>query len=367
MSSNPRRQFLHQGLQQGLHCAVTAAGLGLAANPANGANSSAATALRQHPEGRPFRVLMISYRGTTDVDRGFQAFLTEAGLDVHYTLRDVAQDVARLPAVLEEVPALRPDLIYTWGTPITLGVVGAYDQAPRPGQVHDVPVVFALVAEPQRARIVQNLQAPERNVTGAVHVVPLDTQMRLMRNYRAFDKVGVLYNASEPNSQAIVEQMRQNPGLRNGLVARTFARDEQGRPTADGVEALIAEIKAAGAQWLYLLPDTFLGTIYDRVSPAALGQQLPTFGAAELAVRSGGALAGLVSRYFSVGQLAGAKAVDLLAGGKRPRDVPVDTLKRFSLLVNMQTARQLQLYPPLELLNYAEVIAVGPGSRGVTS
>ena len=33
----------------------------------------------------------------------------------------------------------------------------------------------------------------------------------------------------------------------------------------------------------------------------------------------------------------------------------------------IETARQLQLYPPLELLNYAEVIAIGPGSRGVAS
>ena len=72
------------------------------------------------------------------------------------------------------------------------------------------------------------------------------------------------------------------------------------------VVPVIADIKRAGAQWLYLLPDTFLGTIYDRVTPAALAQQLPTFGAAELAVRSGGALAGLVSRYYSVGQLAAA-------------------------------------------------------------
>ena len=54
------------------------------------------------------------------------------------------------------------------------------------------------------------------------------------------------------------------------------------------------------------------------------------------------------------------------------RDVPVETLKRFSLMVNMQAARQLQLYPPIDLLNYAEVIAIGPagmgaGAKGVAS
>lgn len=121
-------------------------------------------------------------------------------------------------------------------------------------------------------------------------------------------------------------------------------------------------IQRAGAQWLYLLPDTFLGTVYGRVTPAALQLKLPSFGAAELAVRSGGALLGLVSRYWSVGQLAGAKAAQILVEGKAPAQVPVETLKRFSLLVNMRVAHSLHLYPPIDMLNYAEVIAVGDGA-----
>ena len=71
------------------------------------------------------------------------------------------------------------------------------------------------------------------------------------------------------------------------------------------------------------------------------------------------ALTGLVSRYYSVGQLAGAKAVEILVGGKSPATIPVERLKRFSLLVNMRVAHSLRLYPPIDMLNYAEVIAVG--------
>ena len=84
-------------------------------------------------------------------------------------------------------------------------------------------------------------------------------------------------------------------------------------------------------------------------------------------MRSGAALTGLVSRYYSVGQLAGAKAVEILVGGKSPATIPVERLKRFSLLVNMRVAHSLRLYPPIDMLNYAEVIAIGPGSRGVAS
>ncbi len=350
-----RRHFLSHGLRH-------AAGLSLLPllPPAWSAGTTPTPRLR-HPTGRPFRILMLTFRGETDVDRGFRAYLADAGLDAQFTVRDVQQDAGRVPAILRDTAPWQPDLIYAWGTPITLAVVGPHDAASQSGFVRDIPVVFALVAAPLQSRIVAQLDAPGRNVTGAVHVVPTDVQLRAMQSYRPFQKLGVLYNAAEPNSRAIVAQARefcQRSGAQ--LLERTFRTNATGAPVADGVEDLVAQLHAAGAQWLYLLPDTFLGSLYERIAPTALKLQLPSFGAAELAVRSGGALVGLVSRYYSVGQLAGAKALDILVAGKSPAQVPVETLKRFSLLVNMQVARSLRLYPPIDMLNYAEVIAIGP-------
>ena len=313
---------------------------------------------------REFHVLMITFRGETEVDQGFREQLAQAGLRVRYTVRDVQQDVGRVPAILQEARALKPDLIYTWGTPVTLAVVGAWDDPDPSRFIRDIPVVFALVAAPQRSRIVRSLQAPGGNVTGAVHVVPFDVQLRVMQRYRPLRKLGVLYNDAEANSRVIVEDARaicQAQGL--DLVAHSFRRDVQGQPVAEGVEQLIAQIHAEGAEWLYLLPDTFLGSQYGRVIPAAQQLRLPCFGAAELAVRAGGALVGLVSRYHSVGQLAGAKALEILAGGKTAGQLPVETLQRFSLLVNMRVAHSLRLYPPIDMLNYAEVIAMGDAPR----
>ena len=348
-----RRQFLTHSLRH-------SAGLSLL-SLAPWAVADPNTTQLQHASGRPFRILMITFRGETEVDKGFRAYLNEAGLQVQFTVRDVAQDVSRVPAILQEAEKLPPDLIYVWGTPATLAVVGPFDGAEGSGFVRDIPVVFALVAAPLESRIVAQLEAPGHNVTGAVHVVPTPVQLRAMQSYRPFQKMGVLYNSAEQNTRAIVAQTRtfcQQQGLE--LVERTLRTQASGLPTGDGVEDLVAELHAAGAQWLYLLPDTFVGSLFHRIAPAALALQLPSFGATELSVRSGGALVGLVSRYYSVGQLAGAKARDILVGGKAPGQVPVETLKRFSLLVNMQVAHRLRLYPPIDMLNYAEVIAIGP-------
>lgn len=305
----------------------------------------------------PFRIYRITYRGRTPVEDGFDNYLAANGVSVEFIERDAGRDTSKMPAFVEEIRELKPDLVYTWGTGVTLGAAGRYDAGDPSKYITDIPVVFALVSAPLKSGLVADLDHPGRNVTGAVHVVPTETQLRAMASYRAFTKLGVLFTPTEPNSVAIVEELgRLQETLGFELVAREFRIDGDGKPTADGVEDLIAEIKQGGAEWLYLLPDTFLGSVYDRVVPAALAEKLPTFGAAELAVREGGALVALVSRYYSVGQLAASKAIKILSGEALPEDIPIETLSRFSLIINMEVAKELELYPPIEMLNYAEVI-----------
>ena len=309
--------------------------------------------------GKTHRILMITFRGETEVEKGFKDHLAASGIKVDLVARDVARDVKNVPAILEEAAKNRPDLIYTWGTPVTLAVAGTHDAPNKvPAGLEGIPQVFALVAAPVQSKIVPALAGHGRNLTGAVHVVPTDVQLRAMNSYRPYKRLGVLYTESEQNSRAIVLQAREWLKANGGtLVERTLNVDSAGKPTPEGIEDKVAEIKRDGAEWLYILPDTFLGLHYGRAMPAALAQKLPTFGAVELAVRTGGALVGLVSRYRSVGQLAAARAIDILEGRKPASSLPIETLKRFSIIVNLRTAKALGgIYPPIDMLNYAEII-----------
>ena len=341
-----RRTFLNHGL---------VLSLGLSAPLVYAQSSTSA---------RTPRILMITFRGETDVEKGFRASLRSAGVNADILSRDVNRDVKNVGAILKAAVEFKPDLIYTWGTPVTLEVTGTY-AAPKEHALSHVPVVFVMVAAPLRSLIVPSLAGHKRNITGAVHVVPTDVQMRAIQSYKPATKIGVLYTSTEQNSKAIVADMRDY-GKRSNVqvIERTFALDAAGRPTADGMESLIADIRREGAQWLYLLPDTFSGSVHSRITPAALAEKMPTFAATENAMRAGGALVGLVCRYTSVGQLAAAKAIDILVHGKPATSLPVETLKRFSLIVNMRVAHALGgVYPPLEMLNYAEII--NPGQAGL--
>ncbi|MFN3547876.1 MAG: ABC transporter substrate binding protein, partial [Mesorhizobium sp.] len=151
-------------------------------------------------QARPFRIYRITYRGRTEVEDGFDDYLASNGVAVEFIERDADRGTARLPGFIEEIRALKPDLVYTWGTPVTLGIAGRYDAEDRSAVIGDIPVVFALVASPLAAGLVRDNARPGRLLTGAVHVVPTETQLRAMHAYRPITRLGVLYTGSEQNS-----------------------------------------------------------------------------------------------------------------------------------------------------------------------
>ncbi len=324
---------------------------------ANGQEPSA-----RRTAARPYRIYAITFRGMTEVEKGFEEYFASRKIPVQITYRDLNRDATRMPGFLDEIRATRPDLIYTWGTSVTLGVLGPYDGVNPKQHITDIPVVFTLVASPTLAKIVSAQEPVSRpNVTGVIHVAPVAAQLKGMAAYRPFKTLGVLYTPTEKNSVAVLEEIRKL-GRERGFdtVERTFRLDANRKVIADGAADLVRELKEGKAQWLYLPPDSFLGTLaQDVIIPAAMEAGLPTFASTEQLMQAG-ALTGLVSRYYSVGQFTAHKAEQILVGKQAAATIPIETLKRFSYQVRISAAERLKLPPPLPMLNYAEIITDAP-------
>lgn len=302
---------------------------------------------------KPYRLYMVTWRGMTDAEAGFKEYLARRAVPVEYTWRDAGQDRARLAEFSREIAATRPDLVYTWGTSVTIGIAGTH-ASPAPA-VAAIPVVFSIVADPVGAGIVPVLAKPGRDVTGVSHVAPLAAQLEAMRAYRPFSTLGVLFNSAEANSVAAVEELRLESKRRGFKLAEaSFAVGADGRPLAEGIEERVAGLRAAGAEWLYLGPDTYLFTQIARVAAAAKKERLPTFATTE-SYLEGEVLAGLVSRFRQIGEFAAFKAEQILLGKRKAREVPVETLARFSFIVRMDVAKALDILPPITVFNYAEL------------
>lgn len=310
---------------------------------------------------KPFRIYAITFRGMTDVERGFQDYFASRRIPVEITFRDLARDASRMPGFIEEIRQTKPDLVYTWGTSVTLGVVGSYDEPDRSRYIHDIPVVFTLVAAPVLAKIVPDLKSSRRNVTGVFHVAPTETQIRAMASYRPVKTIGILYTPTEQNSVVVVDEVREvarKLGFR--VVAKAFKVDAAKKVSSEGAADMIRQMKQENVDWLYLPPDSYLGTQAKAlVIPSAMANGLPTFASTEQLMEAG-ALTGLVSRYHAIGQFTAYKAEQILVRKIPPSRIPVETLSRFSLQIRMDAAEALKLPPPLQMFNYAELLTAEP-------
>ncbi|MBP2298712.1 ABC transporter substrate-binding protein [Azospirillum picis] len=348
MSIDPRDFGIHR---RSLLKLAAAGGLALPAA------SLAGQALATVPD-RTFRIMMVLGRGESDNEYGFKDYLARRGLKTEFTIRNTGGDTGKLPAIMEEIRDTRPDLIYSWGTPQTRALVGPYDDPDPRKYITDIPVVFTFVAAPTDAKIVRDLNRPGRNVTGTIHIAPIAVQLNTIQAYRPVKRLGVVYNPQERNSILTIENLRAEAGPRGlELIEEPVPLNDRGEPISAAVPDAIARVARRGGEVLYIGPDTFIA-FHNRtvVASEALRLGLPTFSVTELIVRTDKAMLALASSAYGIGRFTAFKAAQILVDGGTPADIPVETLKRFSIIINMATVRALEYYPPIGLLNFAEII-----------
>ncbi|NIY74353.1 ABC transporter substrate-binding protein [Thalassospira sp. HF15] len=306
-------------------------------------------------EAKPLKIAMILWRGETRVEDGFRAYFADRDIPVDLQIFDIGRDLERIPDIIAEIRKDPPDLVYTWGTGVTSRVAGKYDQVDPAQNITDLPVVFVMVSSPWKTSIAAPAGQTRPNVTGATHIAPLAAQIQAIRAYRPMTKLGVVYNSQEDNSISNVEDL-QALGAEMGFEVLTAPLGQAEDPSPDDIGPAVSDLAKRGADILYIGPDNFIGTYRDVLTDAGFTNGLAAFSATELEVRDGQAMLGLVSRYELVGRLAASKVESILLDGVSPSDIPVETLERFSYLINFASARRLEMYPPLSLLDYAEII-----------
>jgi putative ABC transport system substrate-binding protein len=262
-----------------------------------------------------------------------------------------------VPAIVAEARQLRPDLIATWGTGITQAVIGRHDAVDPMVHVTDIPVVYMYVGNPVESRIARDAnQSGRPNVAGANTSVPIDAQINLLTRYRKVERIAMLYN----DDPAAVSQAAS---ARRAMEARGIAVLERRipalagtkRPDPAAIEPAIEALAADRPDFLYYVGSSFTLANVGTITSAAIGRGIPAFSPLEPAYRKGEMLLGLISPLAGVGQIAAYQAGQILFHGKAPGALPSPTLTRHSVLINMRAARALKAYPPMKLMQFAEI------------
>jgi putative ABC transport system substrate-binding protein len=307
---------------------------------------------------KPFKIYMVVWRGCEDACRGFQDYFQEEGVEVNFIIRNANRDKTRLSAFVHEAKELGVDLVLTWGTSVTVGIIGTLDDSNPAKHITDIPAVFMIVADPVGAGIIPTYESSGRtNVTGTRNRVPEEVQMKAIRAYRYFKRLGIIYNTNELNSVLNVKKIRTlAKKMRFELFERSIDLDVNGKPIIESVPQKIKELKNRNVAFIYVGSSSFLMRHRDYLTNSAIEQGVPIVAAYEAMARKSNALLAVASRYHSVGKLAGFQAKNILINKIAPIDLPILSLSRYSYVINMETARKLRLYPPIKVLRYAEVV-----------
>jgi putative ABC transport system substrate-binding protein len=301
---------------------------------------------------------MVVWRGCEDACKGFQDYFQEEGIDVRFIIRDAKRDKAKLPDFVREAKELKVDLVLTWGTSVTVGMIGTLTDRNPERYITDIPVVFMIVADPIGAGIIETYESLGRkNITGTRNRAPEEVQMKAIRAYRYFKHLGIIYNTNELNSVLNVKKIRQLAKIMGFKLSEgAVDLDGNGKPIVESVPQKIEELMNKNVDFIYVGSSSFLMRKRDYLTTSAVEQGVPIVSAYDEMARKSHALLAVASRYYSVGKLAGYQAKSILIKNVAPVDMPILGLSRYSYVINMETARKLNLFPPIKVLRYAEIV-----------
>ncbi|MEE9245783.1 MAG: ABC transporter substrate-binding protein [Gemmatimonadota bacterium] len=211
------------------------------------------------------------------------------------------------------------------GLLLTLGPVAGRAAS---SQIHDVPIVGALIRRSDRVEATGN-------ATGVLIDYPVDTQLRWMqRLLPKHRKVGVLFNPGE-NAERIDSANRAAKDLGMKLLA-----EEVYRP--GDLPKGLREI-ARGADLIWGLADQMALThqTAKKFIVFSFRNRIPLSGGTTSWVKSG-ALFSLERDYEDIGMQCGELAVKILAGAS-PASLPPTAPRRLLYSVNLKTARYMRV------------------------
>ena len=213
-----------------------------------------------------------------------------------------------------------------------------------------IPIVFGLAGDPLGTGLVASLARPGGNVTGLSNQAAdlggkrLEILRELVPGLR---RLAILANAGYPGAIPEIREIEAAARTLGVEVAPSeVRRAEEIAPVFDAIKG------RAGA--LYVVGDTFMNSNRVRIATLGVAARLPTMYVHRDYVEAGG----LISYGANIQNLfrRAAELVDKILRGAKPGDLPVEQPTKFDLVINLTTAKALDLEVPPTLLARADEV-----------
>jgi putative tryptophan/tyrosine transport system substrate-binding protein len=259
-------------------------------------------------------------------------------------VRWAGDSVDRMQGFAKELVAQRPDVILSFGTPVT---------AALQRETHTIPIVFAIVSDPVGEGFVASLSRPGGNITG-FHNSESSIGGKWMELLKQI--------APSVQRAAMIFDPDTAPGHGKYYMPdfEASARSLNVEPIAAPVqsvadlERVITDLGRQPGSGFVAMADFFLFINRETAILQAARHRVPAVYPWRDVVTAGGLLsygpdlADIVRRA--------APYVDRVLHGEKPADLPVQVPTKFEVAVNVKTARALGLDVPASILVSADQV-----------
>jgi putative tryptophan/tyrosine transport system substrate-binding protein len=251
-------------------------------------------------------------------------------------------DPKQARAYANELVASKPDVLFAAPTSIAVTLQR---------ETMSIPIVFAQVADPVGAGLVASFAHPGGNITGFSHFeFPFGAKwLELLKEIAPnVTRVAVIYDPANPASTGYLPLI--------DIAAHAYAVDIYPSAVRDGagIERAIEAMAREPNGGMILIPSPILGTQRELIIALSNRHRLPSVHPFRYHP-DGGGLASYGVDLIDLYRHA-ASYVDRILRGEKPADLPVQTPTRHELVINLRTARALDLEVPPTLLARADEV-----------
>jgi putative ABC transport system substrate-binding protein len=248
----------------------------------------------------------------------------------------------RLPGLAADLVHRQVDLITAASTPAALAGKGTGTT---------IPIVFETAGDPIKLGLVQSLNHPGDNVTGVTQLSSqlISKRLGLLHELIPTGKmIGLLVDRADPRAESQIGDMQEAARGLDVQIQIFNATNE------NDIDAAFANMSKAGVRGILVGTGEFLRRRMEQIVGLARQQSLPAIYQYSEFAKGGGLISYGTSLTDSYRQ-AGVYTGRILKGAK-PGDLPVLQATKFELVINLKTAKALNLAIPPGVLAIADEV-----------
>lgn len=259
------------------------------------------------------------------------------GQTLAWTWQTAQGNPATAAQIARQFAGAKPEVVVGISTPSAQAIAAAAPQ---------IPLVFTAVTDPVAAKLVPSLEKPGGMITGVSDLTPIAKHLDLIQQITPqVKRLGVLYNAGEANSVALVALLKQAAPARQLNLVEATATNSGGVSSA--AQSLVGKVDA-----IYVPTDNTIASALEAVLKVGIDNKVPVYAGDSDSVKRG-AIATLSFDYLALGRDT-ARIVDRILKGEKPGSIPVVTPSQLDLAVNLKSAELMGVQVPDSLVKQAK-------------